>query len=195
MQLNQLEKILMVEQCGSISKAAAKIEVSQSALSKTISDLENELGVIIFMRTSNGVLVTEAGQEVIRLAKSIAAQMDNICIIAGERNQLHGQLSVSLLPAVYNAVAAELLREFKELYPLSVLQLLEKGTNEALMAVARGECHLAMGLFLPEEEERYMTLLADLNVAYTLLGKTRFKVFMSPTNALADKKALHLSDL
>ena len=73
MQLKQLEKILMVEQCGSINKAAEKMGVSQSALSKTISDLENELGVIIFMRTSTGVLITEAGQEVIRLAKSIVA--------------------------------------------------------------------------------------------------------------------------
>ena len=195
MQLKQLEKILMVEQCGSINKAAEKMGVSQSALSKTISDLENELGVIIFMRTSTGVLITEAGQEVIRLAKSIVAQMDNIRIIAGERNQLHGQLSVSLLPAVYNAVAADLLREFKEIYPLAVLQLMEKGTNEALMAVAKGECQLTMGLFLPDEEERYMTLLADLNVAYTLLGKTRFKVFMSPQNTLAAKKTLHLADL
>ena len=81
------------------------------------------------------------------------------------------------------------------MYPLAELQLVEKGTNEALMAVAKGECRLAMGLFLPEEEERYMTLLADLNVAYTLMGQTRFKIFVSTKNPLAEKKHIYLADL
>lgn len=73
MQLKQLEKILMVEQYGSISKAAEQMGTTQSALSKTINDIENELGVVVFMRSANGVLLTEAGREVIRLAKSISA--------------------------------------------------------------------------------------------------------------------------
>lgn len=195
MQLKHLEKILTVGQCGSISKAAEQMGVSQSSLSKTISELEDELGVVVFMRSANGVLLTEAGQEVIRLAKSIDAQMDNIRVLAGEKDHLHGSIRVALLPAVYNAFGAELLKEFKEMYPLAELQLVEKGTNEALMAVAKGECRLAMGLFLPEEEERYMTLLADLNVAYTLMGQTRFKIFVSTKNPLAEKKHIYLADL
>lgn len=195
MQLKQLEKILMVEQYGSISKAAEQMGTTQSALSKTINDIENELGVVVFMRSANGVLLTEAGREVIRLAKSISAQVDNIRIMAGEKDTLHGTLRVAMLPALYNAVAADILKEFKELYPQSELQLIEKGTNEALMAVAKGECRLGMGMFLPEEEERYLTLLADLNVAYTLLGWTRFKVFMSAKHPLAAKKQIKRSDL
>lgn len=195
MQLKQLEKILTVEQYGSISKAAEKMGTTQSALSKAINDIENELGVVVFMRSANGVLLTEAGREVIRLAKNISVQVDNIRIITGEKENLHGTLQVAMLPALYNAIAADILKEFKETYPCAELQLIEKGTNEALMAVAKGECYLGMGMFLPEEEERYLTLLADLNVAYTLLGWTRFKVFMSAKNPLAAKKQIHRSDL
>lgn len=195
MQLKQLEKILTVEQCGSISKAAEQMGMTQSALSKTINDIENELGIVVFMRPANGVLLTEAGQEVIRLARNISVQMDNIRIIAGDKETLHGTLRVAMLPALYNAIAADILKEFKETYPCAELQLIEKGTNESLMAVAKGECHLGMGMFLPEEEERYLTLLTDLNVAYTILSWTKFKVFMSAKNPLAAKKQIRRSDL
>lgn len=50
-------------------------------------------------------------------------------------------------------------------------------------------------MFLPEEEERYLTLLTDLNVAYTILSWTKFKVFMSAKNPLAAKKQIRRSDL
>lgn len=195
MRLKQLVKVLMVERFGSISKAADQIGVAQSALSKSISDLENELGVIIFTRTPKGVILTEAGKEIVRLAKSIATNMDNIQLVAGAKKRLQGELTAALPPAVYNTLAVDILKEFKNMYPQVMLRLIEMGANDASRAIAEGKCDIGMGIFMPEEEERYLTLLGELGVAYTPVAKTRFKLFMSTKNPLANKTEVCLEDI
>lgn len=64
MKFYQVEYLLSVCKHGSISKAADELMVSRPAVSRAIKDLENEFGVSFFLRTTTGVLMTEAGQVV-----------------------------------------------------------------------------------------------------------------------------------
>ena len=73
---------LEVERTGSITQAAENLFMGQPNLSKSIKELEDTLGIVIFKRTSRGVVPTEKGRAFLRYAKNILLQIDqmqNIC--------------------------------------------------------------------------------------------------------------------
>ncbi len=78
MDIEQLRYFLAVCECGSISKAANKIQMSQQGLSLAIKRLESELSCELFFRKSNGVVLTEVGEKVKTQVKRILSIVDNI---------------------------------------------------------------------------------------------------------------------
>ena len=71
MDFRQLQYIIQVAECGSITKAAAKLYITQPSLSNYISKLERELGVALFDRSVSPIRPTPAGEEYIKDAKRI----------------------------------------------------------------------------------------------------------------------------
>ena len=66
-----IDYVIAVAECGSISQAAEVLYISQPSLSRYLSSLENELGVALFIRTINGTELTEAGKLYVEYAKEI----------------------------------------------------------------------------------------------------------------------------
>jgi len=73
--LLQLKYAVEVEKTGSISKAAENLYMNQPNLSKSIRELEDDLGIAIFDRTAKGVVPTEKGREFLSYARSILTQV------------------------------------------------------------------------------------------------------------------------
>jgi len=73
--LLQLKYAVEVEKTGSISKAAENLYMNQPNLSKSIRELEDDIGIAIFDRTAKGVVPTEKGREFLGYARSILAQV------------------------------------------------------------------------------------------------------------------------
>ena len=71
MQLRQLEYVIKIAECGSITHAAEQLFISQPSLTKSIFQLENEYGIQIFIRKKRGVELTEDGKDFIRYAKAV----------------------------------------------------------------------------------------------------------------------------
>ena len=78
MNLLHLKYVIEVAKAGSISKAASNLYMNQPHLSKTIKDLEENMQIIIFERTSKGVIPTKKGAEFIERAKSIIMQVEEM---------------------------------------------------------------------------------------------------------------------
>ena len=70
--------VVEVAKCGSISRAAQNLYISQSNLSTSIKTLETELGYAIFLRSNQGVSLTPEGKLFIKSAKIIISEMENI---------------------------------------------------------------------------------------------------------------------
>jgi molybdate transport repressor ModE-like protein len=96
MELEQIKIFAVVAECGSFSKAAEKLYVSHSTVSRAVSALERELGTLLFRRDCRGVALTEAGQELLdggtrllaeagALARRIAKKGEKICEEAEKR--------------------------------------------------------------------------------------------------------------
>lgn len=71
MTLQQLKYVSMVERCGSFSKAAQKLYVSQPSVSNLVHGLEGELHITIFQRTPSGVVITNEGRELLKLGNKL----------------------------------------------------------------------------------------------------------------------------
>ena len=76
MNITQIKYVLEVARSSSIREAATKLFISQPALSASIKELEEELGILIFERTNKGITVTDSGREFLNYAKKAAAQYE-----------------------------------------------------------------------------------------------------------------------
>jgi len=78
MTLQQCKYVLKIAQVGSFNEAAKQLFIAQSSLSGSVKALEEELGIIIFVRNGTGVYLTDEGSEFVRYATKITEQNDFI---------------------------------------------------------------------------------------------------------------------
>ena len=105
MNLQQLRYAVEVAKTGSITAAAKNLYMGQPNLSKSIRELEAELGITLFERTARGVAPTKNGEDFLGYARSIIAQMESLETMFGSHTETGTQLSVCAPRASYVAQA------------------------------------------------------------------------------------------
>lgn len=78
MNITQIRYVIEVADSSSMRKAATKLLVSQPALSASIRELEEELGIRIFTRTNRGISLTDEGKKFVDDAKDVELQFDGL---------------------------------------------------------------------------------------------------------------------
>lgn len=76
MTLQQLKYIIAIAECGSITSASQKMLVAQPSLSKSVSELEKEMGITIFYRNNKGVYLSEDGSKFLSYARQVVEQAE-----------------------------------------------------------------------------------------------------------------------
>ena len=96
MNLQHMKYAVAVAETGSINKAADRLFVGQSNLSRAIKELENSLGVAIFERSAPGMELTPEGGVFLRYAKAILQQVDEVehMFTEGSAKKKHFSISV-----------------------------------------------------------------------------------------------------
>ena len=131
---------------GTLSRAAASLEVAQSMLSRRIATLERRLGVMLFHRTGRGVLPTDVGQRLLPRARAILAEAAGLVEEArGERDSPAGVVELGVVPVVARPLVGALVRKLRNEYPRIRLRVNEgySGQIEAWLAAGRVD----LGLF------------------------------------------------
>ena len=95
MTLQQIYYALTVAETGSINKAAEKLIISQPSLTSAIKELERDVGIRIFLRTSKGVAVTNEGEEFLTYARQVYQQYELLRTKYGESGDIKRKFSVS----------------------------------------------------------------------------------------------------
>lgn len=145
MDVPQLRTILQVAELGSLSKAADRLRIAQPALSRQVRLLEEELGIRLFDRHGRGMVLTEAGKEVLRHAQRIMQELDEIrAIVADEDAPLRGQVSIGMPPTVSDILSVPLVSAFQVRHPEARLRIVSAYTGYLLDWLHRGELDVAI---------------------------------------------------
>ena len=158
MEIRQLKAFVAIAETGTFTAAAARVHVTQAAISMQIRQLENEVGAKLFVRAPRHVILTEAGEHLLHRARHILrehdAAIDEISELAGaERGRLRiGSASAMIL----TDPLPKILKEIRRRHPRAEVTV-TSGTSEALVEqILAGELDLAF-VSLPVEARGIQT--------------------------------------
>lgn len=187
MDLQQMRYVLAVAETRNFTRAAKQCFVVQSALSHRIRQLEEELGVSLFARTSRRVELTEAGSAFLPGARAALEAADRAAAdAAAASGVIRGTVTIGVIPTVTIDLPA-MLAAFARIHPdVDIAQRL--GSSRDLAArIHDGVIDLAI-LGLPEGEE-------PRGVASAVLVRERQVAVVPVDHALAGAESVRLSDL
>ena len=159
-EIRELRAFAAVAEEGSLSAAARRLHLSQSALSQTIQSLERQLGVQLLLRSRTGVTATEAGAVLLREGRALIAQYDRVlaAVAAGDgagpgdlKVGIPLELPADLLPAV--------LAELSTAFPLTRVEVSHASSAAQLAGLEAGRLDLALVRECPADP-RYDAVLA-----------------------------------
>lgn len=186
MELRQLKYFVAVARTLSFSEAARQLYVTQGTLSQQIMLLEDELGSLLFERTSHKVTLTEPGMVLFPLAKNIIQQVEQCKLQVGDlRKALGGELNIGMTYS-FSDLITDTVRDFLKTYPGVKLRIYYKTASELYQMMVKGELDVILA-FKPVVQHK------DL-VSETLFNFDLCAV-MRKDHPLSDRKVLTLEEL
>ena len=126
MKFNALRDFLAVAERGSLRAAARHLDSAQPAISRSIQELEKELGVVLFERRATGVVLTPLGQSFHRRAVAVFEELRRAREeIEQLQGAVHGRLRVALSSVGHIALLPHALRPFRQRYPGVTLDIID----------------------------------------------------------------------
>lgn len=194
MTLTQLRYLIAVAHHQSYRKAAAALYVSQPSLSKAVAALEEEMGIIIFHKSSSGVVLTDEGQKFLGYAHQVIEQADLLLSHYKQDKRVKRIFAISAqhYAFVVNAFVS-LVKEYREdEYEFS---LREERTFEIIEDVKNSRSELGVLYLSSFNRQVILHLLGEHDLDYQSLFKVRPQVFLKQDHPLSGKSALTLNDL
>ena len=180
MELHQLRYFVAVAEERHFTRAAARFHVAQPSVSAQIRALERSLGAELFHRDRKGVVLTEAGEELLPIARQVLAGVDEAVLrLQGLDALARGHLAVGATPSLATTLLPAALGAFHERHPGVALTVVEEGSHLLVERLASG--HLDVGLvILP---------LRHAALETTALASEELVVVVGPRHRLAARAA------
>lgn len=190
LQLEQLEYIVTVMEFRSFSKAGQALHVSQSAISQSITKLENELGVKIFERFHNGVQPTEEGKELVLTASEVLSKLNELKEQAESyRNSTKNHIYIGIVTGLYLPFLPKLLSKLKMEFPQQEITLVERSSIKITEAIIQHEIDLGI-LVIYEKTLKYKNL-----ISFNKITNINFYVLVDPHSPLAHYTSVKPEDI
>ena len=182
MEIRQLRAFVAIAESGTFTAGALRVHVTQAAISMQIRQLETEIGAKVFVRAPRHVILTEAGEQLLRRARHILrehdAALDEIAELAGaERGRLRiGSASAMVLSEQLPAI----LKELRKQHPAAEISVIS-GTSEVLVdQILGGEVDVA-----------FVSLPVDVRGIKTeRLSQDQLVAIASPRHKLAKQRTI-----
>jgi len=190
-----LESFVEVARRGNVSRAAEALFLTQPAITARLKALERDMGVELFVRSSRGMKLSDAGRAFLPYAERTMATVDEgRQLVANLRQGNVGALVIAAAPAVSTYVLPEILRVFRTTHPKVRLGVKTGHTEEVLEMVLRAEAHIGIGRPIkhPDIElipvlDDEMVLVASARHAFARRGKVRLDELAAERLILFDR--------
>lgn len=186
MELRHLRYFIAVAEHLHFSRAAETLQIAQPPLSQQIQSLENELGVLLLVRTRRSVQLTPAGKAFLGEAKKVIAQAEHAIAVAHQAHSgILGQLDIGFVGTAMAEVLPTVLKAFREQYPFVKTTLQNLVTTEQMQALREGQ--IQVGILHPP--------LLDASLHLEIIRREPLTVVLPTDHALALQKQIALAQL
>lgn len=196
MTFKQLQYVIEISKCTSLTQAAKNLYVSQPNLSKAIQELEDEFGIKILTRGRSGIAFTSEGTDFILYATHILDQIDTMydCFCA-DRIEETAYLNISSQHYIFVADAVSSMIKRTEKDKHIKINYLEKPTSQIIDDIRDRTSQIGI-LFLSELNRGFMNNIFSKNaIEFTPLFSTRPCAYLNFDHPLAGKRSLTVNDL
>lgn len=194
MTLQNMRYIIAVAEHRSVSKAAAALFMTQSALSASIRDAEEELGIRIFLRTNRGVVLTADGEDCLRYCQEIVERSDRFVARYKNRDTSNTYFSVSSqhLPFAVRAFDELLATTVPESYSVGIY---EEATTEVIQDVGAGKSEFGILAITEEQGKMLQKVFLSNDLSFTPLAVLKTYVFLRKEHPLGQEAELSMAQL
>lgn len=194
MNILHMKYAVEVAATGSLSKAADNLILAQPNLSRSIKELEKDIGIRIFERTPKGMTLTPEGEEFIGYAKEILNHIDQVDSIYKAGGAKKQKFSISVPRACY---ISEAFAEFSKTLPDSPADVFYKETNSkrTISNVLNSDYKLGIIRYAENYDIYFKTMLEEKGLAYEMVSEFSYRLIMSRENPLAEKENITFDDL
>lgn len=194
MNILHLKYAYEVARAGSLSKASEALLIAVPNISRSIKELETDLGIAIFDRTTKGMSLTPEGEEFMNYAKNILSQIEQVEKIYKSGAPKKQKFSISVPRACYisNAFA-----EFSKTLSKEVAEIFYKETNSqrTINNLLNHDYKLGIIRYAENYDKYFKAMLEEKGFCYEMVTEFTYQIIMSEDNPLALKETIIFDDL
>lgn len=194
MNILHIKYAVEVAKHGSLSKAAEELLIAQPNISRSIKELEADLGITIFARSAKGVTLTPEGEEFIGYAKNILRQIDEVEGIYKNGHVKKQKFSISVPRACYIADAfAAFSRSIKK-EPAEIFYK-ETNSQRTINNVLNKDYKLGIIRYAQDYDKIFKDMLEEKGLVGEMISEFTYSLIMSKDHPLAAKEDVTFDDL
>ncbi len=194
MNILHMKYAVEVARLGSLNKAADSLLVAQPNVSRSIKELESDLGITIFNRSVKGMSLTLEGERFIRYAQGILEQIERVENVYKKQSPKKQRLSVSVPRACY---ISEAFTEFSKSLGEEAAEIfyVETNSRQTLQNVMENFYKLGIIRYAEGDDRACREMLEEKGLCCELVGEFSYSLIMSRRHPLADKPEITFTDL
>jgi DNA-binding transcriptional LysR family regulator len=185
---------LEVAIAGSLSKAAETLLIAIPNISRSIKELEADLGITIFDRSAKGMGLTPEGEEFISLAKSVLSSIEQVENYYKKGYEKKQRFSISVPRACY---ISEAFTEFSKTLTKDACEIFYKETNSqrTIHNILNHDYKLGIIRYAENFDKHVKCMREEKDLAYEMITEFSYVLVMSADNPIASKEAITYDDL
>ncbi len=194
MNILHMKYAVEVARAGSLNKASETLLIAVPNISRSIKELEADLGITIFDRTTKGMCLTPEGEEFIDYAKGILSQIESVEKYYKEGSVSKQKFSISVPRACY---ISDAFAEFSKALTKNAAEIFYKETNsqQTIHNMLNHDYKLGIIRYAENYDKYFKAMLDEKGFTYELVTEFRYSLIMSAENPLAQKEEILFDDL
>lgn len=186
MTINQMRYFQATCNFNNISKAANLYQVSQPAISNAIKELETELGVRLFVRNNNRLMMTDDARFLLKNINNILNQIDELETLMKDKGEKQKSITIGVPPMIGSFLFPKLVNGFLKIDPTVQFSITETGSLKVLNLLETNQIDLGLITYDKDMEKKFN---------YVALLDTEFVFAVNKNHPFANRKTISIKDL
>ena len=194
MNILHMKYAVEVAKVGSLNKAAETLLIAAPNVSRSIKELEADIGISIFERTKKGMELTPEGEEFINYAKGILNQIDEVENFYKKGSAKKQKFSISVPRACY---ISEAFSQFSKSLSKEAAEIFYKETNSqrTIRNMIEHDYKLGIIRYAENYDKYFKAMLEEKGFCYEMVTEFTYSLIMSADNPLSQKETITFDDL